>query len=132
MKGSPKLFWRGCWLSLRHEDSHALARNSCAILLPINATEHKRVIEQQRLTPAFQQALLDTSLDGILVVSEKRDWLSFNRRFTEMWGLPNGIVKQGSSAAALASIRDKLVDPEGFMVTTDTGESGFTVILPNV
>jgi signal transduction histidine kinase len=72
-----------------------------------------------RLDPTLQAALLhaqtDALLDGILVVSSEGRVLLANRRFAEIWGIPDDVISTGSDEAALAFVRDKLVDPEAFL-----------------
>ena len=66
----------------------------------------------------FQNALMETqreaSLEGMLVVDEAGRWVSYNRRFIDMWGISPEIEKQGYSESALRSVMDKLVDPAAF------------------
>jgi PAS domain S-box-containing protein len=79
-------------------------------------TERKRAeeeLEYRNLLFSIQQ---ETSLDGILVVDEKGEWVSFNQRFLDMWGIPADIVKSKSDEEALQHVLDKLADPEGFIV----------------
>jgi PAS domain S-box-containing protein len=67
----------------------------------------------------FRKSLLEAqteaSTDGILVVSPEGRILSFNRRFAELWELPGDVLATGSDEAAIASVRDKLVDPDAFL-----------------
>src|SRR5262245_28028758 len=76
-----------------------------------------------RLDPALQGALLraqtDALLDGILVVSGEGRILVANRRFAEIWGIPDEVLARGSDDAALASVRDKLRDPDEFLERVD-------------
>jgi sigma-B regulation protein RsbU (phosphoserine phosphatase) len=80
-----------------------------------DATERK----QAEATLEFKSALLETqreaSIDGILVVDSDGKMISFNRRFVEIWGIPEDVITSGSDERALASVRDKLVDPEAFL-----------------
>ncbi len=79
-------------------------------------TERKRTedeLEYRNLLLSIQQ---ETSLDGILVVDEKGEWVSFNQRFLDMWGIPADIVESRSDEEALQYVLDKLADPEGFIV----------------
>src|SRR5215216_1747471 len=41
--------------------------------------------------------------------------LSFNQRFVEMWDIPKEVIQARSDDAALRSVVDKLVDPQGFL-----------------
>ena len=72
-----------------------------------------------RLDPALQGALLraqhEALLDGILVVSGEGRILLANRRFAEIWGVPDDVLASGSDDAALAFVRDKLRDPDEFI-----------------
>lgn len=66
----------------------------------------------------FQKMLLEcqseTSPNGILIVSNEGEWLSFNQRFITMWGIPDKIVANRSNQEALQSILPQLVDPQHF------------------
>jgi PAS domain S-box-containing protein len=68
---------------------------------------------------AFQKSLLEAqteaSSDGILVVSPEGRILSSNRRFVELWDIPDEVAGSRSDEAALEFVRDKLVDPESFL-----------------
>jgi PAS domain S-box-containing protein len=67
----------------------------------------------------FQRSLLGTqteaSAEGILVVSPEGRMVSFNRRFVEMWGIPEDVAASRSDEAALSFVRSKLADPEPFL-----------------
>ena len=75
----------------------------------------KRAEEDAR----FQQTMLMTerelTLDGILVVDDQSQVLSYNGRFAEMWGISADILSARADAALLQAVRDKLLDPERFM-----------------
>ena len=72
-----------------------------------------------RLDPALQGALLraqtEALLDGILFVSGEGRILLANRRFAEIWGVPDDVLASGSDDAALTFVRDKLRDPDEFV-----------------
>ncbi|MBI4063183.1 MAG: PAS-domain containing protein [Elusimicrobia bacterium] len=59
--------------------------------------------------------LVEAVIDGILVVSEEGKILSFNRRFVEMWGLPDSVLESRSDDAALRWALDKLSSPQEFL-----------------
>jgi rsbT co-antagonist protein RsbR len=67
----------------------------------------------------FQKTLLEclsnTATEGFLVVSDDQRWLSVNRRFIEMWGLPDDVVASSAYQAALTAMADQVVDPERFL-----------------
>lgn len=70
-------------------------------------------------TLQFQKALLEAqnqaSLDGVLVVSLDARILSYNRRFAQMWGIPDSVLDSGSDAAALEAVKDKLENLDDFL-----------------
>ncbi|HNW92383.1 MAG TPA: PAS domain S-box protein [bacterium] len=78
-------------------------------------TERKRVEEQLRVANTILRTQQETSLDGILVVNDAGRIISYNRRFVEMWRVPEDIVRSGSNEHTLAAVRDRLADPEGFL-----------------
>ena len=57
----------------------------------------------------------ESSLDGILVVDEYGQMLSFNNRFLEMWGLTRDLMESESNEKTLQSLMDKLVNPRAFL-----------------
>jgi PAS domain S-box-containing protein len=71
------------------------------------------------LDPPLQRALLhaqtEALMDGILVVSAQGEILVANPRFVDMWEIPDAVLRSGSDELALASVRDKLRDPDEFL-----------------
>lgn len=66
----------------------------------------------------FQKTLLEAqseaSPDGILVVDQGGDIIFFNRRFAEMWGIPDEVLGSRSDEAAIQAVLDGLEDPDAF------------------
>ena len=79
------------------------------------------LIERQRAREElnFRNALLsvqqETTLDGILAVDEDGQWLSYNRRFIDMWGIPPEIEAHGAKGDALEYVLNQVVDAETFL-----------------
>ncbi|MGH9364466.1 MAG: PAS domain-containing protein, partial [Thermoanaerobaculia bacterium] len=61
------------------------------------------------------QATLDATADGILVVDREGKIVSFNRRFTEMWRLPEERLGTFSDEEAIAFVLDQLKEPGRFV-----------------
>ena len=61
------------------------------------------------------QATLDATADGILVVGEHGKIASFNRRFAEMWRMPEDRLGSWSDDEAIAFVLDQLKDPGRFV-----------------
>ncbi len=66
-------------------------------------------------TVSLLNATLEATADGILVVDRSRNVMAFNRRFVQLWRIPEELVVNRSDAALLDFVRDQLEDPEDFM-----------------
>ena len=80
-----------------------------------NITERKREEEEIRLTNAILSTQMEVAIEGILVVDESAKILSYNHRFTEIWGIPPDVIASRSDERVLQSVLDKLVNPEEFL-----------------
>ena len=61
------------------------------------------------------QATIESTADGLLVVDTAGRIVRFNRRFVEMWRIPESIVASRDDNQALAFVLDQLRDPERFL-----------------
>src|SRR6266545_2883956 len=61
------------------------------------------------------QAVLDGTADGILVVDLEGRVASFNRRFAELWKMPEELAATWDDNQALAFVLDQLKDPGTFV-----------------
>ena len=75
----------------------------------------KREEEEIRLSNVILKTQQETSPDGILIVDKSGKILSFNHRFTEIWGIPLDVIDSRSDERALSYVLDKLSDPEEFI-----------------
>ncbi len=87
----------------------------CAIHFMRDITERKNMEEKLKYNYALLETQQEVSPDGILVVNENREMISFNQRFVVMWELSSNIVDTSSDEIAIKSVLDKLVDPEEFI-----------------
>ena len=60
-------------------------------------------------------ATLDSTADGILVVDTAGKITSFNRRFAEIWQLPEDILASRDATAALGFVLEYVAHPEAFV-----------------
>ncbi|MCC6272894.1 MAG: PAS domain S-box protein [Deltaproteobacteria bacterium] len=74
----------------------------------------KRLKDSERAL-SLLQATLDSTADGILVVDRDAKIVGFNKKFLEMWRIPEAIIVARDDRAALAFVLDQLEDPEGFL-----------------
>lgn len=60
-------------------------------------------------------ATLESTADGILVVSAEGRISSVNNKFLTMWGIPRDLVDAGDDEAVIGSVLGQLQDPEQFL-----------------
>jgi two-component system cell cycle sensor histidine kinase/response regulator CckA len=74
-----------------------------------------RADERLRQTLSLLSATLESTADGILVVDRDGRVTSFNRKFAQLWRLPDELLATGEDARLIAFVREQLVDPEAFL-----------------
>ncbi|HEX3037181.1 MAG TPA: PAS domain S-box protein, partial [Thermodesulfobacteriota bacterium] len=60
-------------------------------------------------------ATLESTADGILVVSSEGKIVSFNQKFLDMSNLPDSIIESRDDSQALEFVLDKIKNPEAFL-----------------
>jgi PAS domain S-box-containing protein len=60
-------------------------------------------------------ATLESTADGILVIDRQGRMTKFNRKFVQMWNIPEAIVRSRNDDEALAFVLEQLKDPDGFL-----------------
>ena len=86
-----------------------------AICSSKNITERKRIEEKVRNWLSLLEATLESTADGILVADGKGKMVKMNKKFTEMWKLPEEISASGDDDAALNHVLEQLKEPEEFL-----------------
>ncbi|MBE9167745.1 PAS domain S-box protein [Pleurocapsales cyanobacterium LEGE 06147] len=66
-------------------------------------------------TNALLKAQQEAAPDGILVVDENRQVIYYNRRFCELWQIPQEMLKNSSSQQRLNLVLPQLAQPEEFL-----------------
>ena len=69
---------------------------------------------QLRDALSLLSATLESTADGILVVTMDGRIAGVNERFTRMWGIPDGPLTSGDDDQVMSFVLDQLVDPAGF------------------
>jgi PAS domain S-box-containing protein len=80
-----------------------------------DVTARRRVDQEIEESLSLLRATLEATTDGILVVDEDGKMVNFNRKFTEMWRIPDSIMESRDDKQALAWVLDQLKDPERFI-----------------
>jgi PAS domain S-box-containing protein len=84
-----------------------------AILRDISS--RKRAEAELREALATLQATLDSTTDGILVVDARGKIRSYNRKFQELWRIPESIMVSRDDERAIAFVLDQLREPDAFV-----------------
>ena len=67
-----------------------------------------------RESEANLEAILESTADGILAVDDSRRILAANRRFAELWRVPDSVLESNDDEALLAYVLDQVDEPDGF------------------
>jgi PAS domain S-box-containing protein len=80
----------------------------------LDVTERKRAEQELERSLALLKATLDSTADGLLAVDQEGRFISYNKRFLEMFRLPENVAKTDENQM-LAMIVDQLRDPASFL-----------------
>ena len=96
------------------------------LLLGADITERKKAEEDLRESRAAigrSNSLLlaqkEASPDAILVMDENRKIVSHNKKFCEMWGIPEDLIRRGELGPALALAVEQAEDADAFLRDID-------------
>jgi diguanylate cyclase (GGDEF)-like protein/PAS domain S-box-containing protein len=78
-------------------------------------TERMRVNKELEESFSLLRATLESTADGILVVDREGNIVSFNRKFTDMWRIPESVITSHDKEQMLAIAQEQLKDPESFL-----------------
>jgi diguanylate cyclase (GGDEF)-like protein/PAS domain S-box-containing protein len=75
----------------------------------------ERLAAEARTTIAILRAQQEATLDGILVVDSEGRILSYNRRFLEIWGIPDAVAASADDNTLLGYAADAVADWSSFI-----------------
>ncbi len=84
-----------------------------------DVSERKYQEGQLKSALANLNSTLESTADGILVVGLDGAIIQFNRRFIEMWRIPQAVLDTRSDEQALAFVLDQLADPGAFVAKVE-------------
>lgn len=80
-----------------------------------DVTERRQAEEGVEQTLSLLKATLEATADGVLVVDNDGAIVSYNRKFAEMWHIPEDVLASRDDKKALAFVLDQVRDPERFV-----------------
>jgi two-component system, cell cycle sensor histidine kinase and response regulator CckA len=119
--------WQGELLNRRKDGSEFPVHLSASVIrdehgnpvalvgVATDITEHKRTEDNLKTTLSLLSATLESTADGILVVDMQGTIASCNRKFLELWRMPEEIVNTHMDEVALKFVLPQLKDPERFL-----------------
>ena len=78
-------------------------------------TEQKRAEQQLKVQNALLEAQSEASEVGIVLISPEGEIVSANRRFGELWNIPEEILYTRSNEAAMEVLKGQVADPDAFV-----------------
>jgi signal transduction histidine kinase len=78
-------------------------------------TERKRAEEALKDSLSLVEATLESTDNGILVISREGAVVKANGRFAEMWRIPSDILASGEDEKLLDHVLGQLTDPDAFV-----------------
>lgn len=85
----------------------------CGVMFDI--TEQKEAALERDRTLSLLQSTLDATADGILVVDRDEKITLYNRRFAEMWHLPEEVLAERDDEKAIRWVLDQLQNADAFV-----------------
>ena len=121
------------WIS--DESMSMLDREGALVLqgVLLDITDRKNVESEMESNVSLLQATLDATADGILVVDPHGKILGFNRRFLELWEIPDELAEAGDDSSLLSHITAQLSHPQTFLrrlqeLYADPAAEDFTMV----
>jgi len=91
----------------------AQAAHFCLVTTRDISAEQRALVAQEDLATELQ-ATLESTADGILVTDVSGNIRTFNRRFAQLWGMPEALLEARRDDAVQAWMRRVVQDPEAY------------------
>lgn len=95
-------------------------------------TDRKKAEKKLKKSLSLVTATLESTVDGILVVDRKRKIRKFNKKFVELWRIPDEVMASRDDETLLASVIGQLSEPGVFIKKVEalylTDDESFDVV----
>lgn len=96
-------------------------------------TARKRAEDAVKESVSLLSSTLEATADGILAVNQDGRITASNKRFQEMWGIPDHVIESGDHAKTFDYVLDDLKEPEEFLkrvrqLSSQPGVESFDII----
>ncbi len=78
-------------------------------------TDRKKAQKELEESFSVLEATLESTADGILVANSQGKIIRFNKKFAELWHIPQDILQTGDDSKAIDFVLDQLKTPEKFL-----------------
>jgi|GEM_PF-1258588 len=96
----------------RYRDAHG---NPIKLIGTLRDVSEKKKIEYEReRSISLLKATLESTADGILVVDKHGHWINFNRKFVDIWDIPQRLIAHGDDDKLKQYVMRAIVDAERF------------------
>ncbi len=86
-----------------------------AVTAMAQAEQLRQTLQELQQTQALLGATLDSTADGILVVNQAGKITGFNKKFVEMWRMPESILMSQDDNKSVDFVLEQLIEPEAFL-----------------
>ncbi len=78
-------------------------------------SERKQAEKEKEQIISLQKATIESTADGILVITHSGKIMDFNQRFAKMWHIPDSILETRDDAQLLRFVLEQVLDPQEFL-----------------
>ncbi len=79
------------------------------------AAAHQKIEQEREQFVSLLQATLESTADGILVITRDRHAPVYNRKFLQMWQIPESLMQLGQADNRLRFLSERTKNPEQFL-----------------
>ena len=99
-----------------NEDQNFAASIADFISLAFESRDRKQIEAELEESHSLLIATLESTADGILVVDREGRIVRFNKKFVDMWNIPDSIIESKDDNEAVEYVLKQLKEPEGFIL----------------